>query len=367
MQRDTADIERIILEDIPLLDIRAPIEYERGRITDAVNVPLLDNEQREKIGTEYADNGQDAAIELGLELVTDELKEARIEQWRQFAESHPDGFLYCFRGGLRSQITQQWLKEAGIEYGKIIGGYKAVRSYLLAQFERLAKEGNILVLAAPTGCGKTDLICRLSQSVDIEGMAKHRGSAFGGMFVPQPTQINWENQVASEWLRVSSKSREPVMFESESHLIGRISLPVFLQDALRAAPVVELVTSTEDRIKQIREDYIGTAMSHYGKTYPESECYQQLESFISESLGRIQRRLGGERYQRLNSLVPQAVAELKAKSGTETLDQIVNTLLHDYYDPLYAHKMIGREDQIVFKGNADEIVSWLEENHRSEA
>lgn len=360
MQPDTADIERIILEDIPLLDVRAPIEYERGYIADAVNVPLLDNKQREMIGTEYAEAGRNAAIELGLQHVTDEMKESRLQQWRQFAERNPDGFLYCFRGGMRSQIAQQWLQESGVAYPKVIGGYKAIRRYLLEQFERLAEEGNILVLAAPTGSGKTDLICRLDQSVDIEGLAKHRGSAFGGMFVPQPSQINWENQVASEWLRVSRKSTRPVMFESESHLIGRISLPVFLQDALRSAPVVELATSTEDRIRQIRQDYITTTMNHYRQTMPESECYQQLASFISDSLGRIQRRLGGERYQLLNALVPQAVAELEAETGTETMDQIVRTLLHDYYDPLYAHKMIGREDQIVFKGTAEEIASWVE-------
>lgn len=359
VQHDTADIERIILEDIPLLDVRAPVEYERGRIADAVNIPLLDNEQRAMIGTEYAENGQDAAIELGLHHVTQELKQSRVDKWRQFVERNPDGYLYCFRGGLRSRITQQWLEEAGVDYPKVIGGYKAMRSYLLEQFERLAREGNILVLSAPTGSGKTDLISCLSQSVDIESLAKHRGSAFGGLFVPQPSQINWENQVASEWLRVSKKSDRAVMFESESHLIGRISLPVFLQDALRAAPVVELVTSTEDRIKQIRADYIGTAMRHHRQTLSESECYRRLESFIGDSLGKIQRRLGGERYQRLSAMVPQAVAEIESNSGTETMDQIVNTLLHDYYDPLYAHKMIGREGQIVFKGTADEIKSWV--------
>ncbi len=359
--RDTADIERVILEDIPLLDVRAPIEYERGCIGDAENIPLLDNKQREMVGTEYADKGHDAALELGLRQATDEVKASRVRQWSQFTERNPEGYLYCFRGGLRSAITQQWLQEAGIEYPRIIGGYKAMRSYLLQQFERLAAEGNILVLASPTGCGKTNLICRLSQSVDIEGLAKHRGSAFGSLFVPQPSQINWENQVASEWLKVSRKSAQPVMFESESHLIGRISLPEFLQNALRAAPVVELVASTQDRIKQIRVDYIGTAMNTYRQTMTEDECYQQLETYISHSLSRIQRRLGGERHKRLSALVPTAVAELKAGSSTVSLDLIVKTLLHDYYDPLYAHKMIGREDQVVFKGSADEIVSWLRE------
>jgi len=361
VQSDTADIERIVLEGTPLLDVRAPVEYERGCIGDAANLPLLDDQQRETIGTEYANNGQDAAIALALTHVTDEVKNGRVQQWSQFVKQNPQGYLYCFRGGLRSEITQQWLQEAGVNYPKVIGGYKAMRSYLLEQFERLAVQGNMLVLAAPTGCGKTDLICRLSQSVDIEGIAKHRGSAFGSLFVPQPSQINWENQVTSEWLRVSKKSDQPVMFESESHLIGRIALPSFLQDALRGAPVVELVVSTEDRIKQIRNDYVGTVMSVHRQTLPENECYQQLEAFICASLGKIQRRLGGERFQRLNALAPIAVAELQTGSTTEGIDEIVRTLLHDYYDPLYAHKMIGREGQVVFKGSADEITAWVEQ------
>ena len=360
MQCDTADIERIILDNIPLLDVRAPVEFDRGCIGGAVNAPLLNDQQREMIGTEYANNGQQAAIALGLDSVTEAIKENRLQRWQQFIQLHPNGYLYCFRGGMRSDITQLWLKDAGVSYPKVVGGYKAMRRFLLAQFERLATEGNILTLAAPTGSGKTDLICRLNQSVDIEGMARHRGSAFGSLFVPQPSQINWENEVASEWFRVSKKSAAPVMFEAESHLIGKISLPVYLQEALRAAPVVELITSTEDRIKRIRDDYINTAMTVYRAEMSEQQSYLRLEEFISYNLGRIRRRLGGERYQRLIALVPGAVNELQASTGTDRMDEIVRTLLHDYYDPLYAHKMIGRESQLVFKGTADAIAAWVE-------
>lgn len=359
MHRDTTDIQRIVLDGTPLLDVRAPVEFERGSIGDAVNAPLLDDKQREMIGTEYARHGQDAAMALGLENVTPAVKEHRLKLWQAFIEKHPDGYLYCFRGGLRSTITQQWLAEAGFNYPKVIGGYKAMRGYLLEQFERLADEGNMLVLTAPTGSGKTDLIRSLQQSVDIEGLARHRGSAFGGLFVPQPSQIDWENQVATEWMRMTSNSHQAVMFESESHLIGRISLPAFLQKALRAAPIVELMTSTADRIVQIREDYIGTAMSVYRRSMSEDECYEQLEQFIRHNLSRIKNRLGGVRHQKLNALIPTAVAQLKAGTSTDALDKIVESLLHDYYDPLYAHKMIGREDQVVFKGSADEIVDWV--------
>lgn len=359
MRSDTADIKRILTDKIPLLDIRAPVEFQRGSVDGAVNVPLLDDKQRELIGKEYAQKGQDAAIALGLENATDDIKEARLSDWSAFIRQHPEGYLYCFRGGMRSSITQQWINETGVQYPKVIGGYKAIRSYLLQRFEELSVAGNILVLSAPTGSGKTDLIRELSQSVDIEGLAKHRGSAFGGLFVDQPSQADWENAVAARWLRLVENSDKPVMFESESHLIGRIALPSFFQEALRGAPVVELITDTADRIARIREDYVNTAMCAFKSEHSETESYSRLESFISDSLGRIQRRLGGEKYKKLNALVPAAVNDLRTNSAPDTMNEIVLTLLHDYYDPLYAHKMIGREQQVVFSGTSEEIISWI--------
>lgn len=359
MRSDSANIERLIVENIPLLDVRAPVEFQRGAVDSATNLPLLDDHQRDCIGKEYAENGQDAAIALGLDNVTDTIKQSRLVAWTDFSAKNPEGFICCFRGGLRSRITQQWLQEAGVDYPKVTGGYKAIRSYLLQQFEALSAAGNILVLSAPTGSGKTDLISELAQSVDIEGLAKHRGSAFGSLFVGQPSQVTWENAVAAQWIRLATASRKPVLFESESQLIGRIALPAFFQAALRSAPVVELIASTEDRINRIREDYIKTVMNSHAGDLNEAESFDKLESFISDNLSRIQRRLGGERYQKLNALVPQAVNELRARVPPDSVNKIVATLLHDYYDPLYAHKMIGREDQVVFSGTASEIIDWL--------
>ncbi len=358
MRPDTDNLADIIRNKIPLLDIRAPVEFKRGTVPGAVNVPLLNDQQREVIGTEYAKNGQDAAIKLGLSAVTDEIRANRLEGWRTFVNQNPDGYLFCFRGGLRSNTTQAWLRESGIEYPKLIGGYKAMRSYLLEQFEQLALAGNMLVMSAPTGSGKTTLIEKMPESVDIEGLAKHRGSAFGSLFVEQPSQISWENQVTAEWLRVSSRSERPVMFEAESHLIGRVSLPKFLQNALAAAPVVELDTPLQERIKNIRHDYIGTAMQKYRHAFDEEHSLLQLESFVTDNLTRIQRRLGGARYQRLMSLVPAAIDELRMHTDSPSVDEIVKTLLLDYYDPLYAHKMQEKDNQVVFRGTSDEIISW---------
>jgi len=350
MTTNSQVLSKIFTSSTPLLDVRAPVEFSRGAVPGAINIPLLDDKQREAIGIEYAEQGQDAAIELGLRTATEEIRQNRIQAWREFTNAHPHGYLYCFRGGLRSKITQTWLQEAGVEYPRIEGGYKAMRSFLISEFERLSAAGNMIVISAPTGSGKTALIKRLQSSIDLEGIAKHRGSAFGSLFVAQPAQATWENEVAANWIKLEATTHSPVVFESESQLIGRVALPPYFQSALRSAPVVELVTDNEVRIENICNDYIGTTLEHYRNTRNEAQSLDGFEDFIRGCLQRIQKRLGGERFKRLDVLLPSMTAD----------HEIVRTLLHEYYDPLYAHKMIGREGQVVFRGGADDIVSWLQ-------
>ena len=215
----------LFAKDVALMDVRAPVEFSEGAFPGAVNLPLLDDQQRHLIGIEYAEHGQPAAIELGLRLATPEIRALHMASWQQFIAENPHGYLYCFRGGLRSRTTQQWLADAGFHYPLIVGGYKALRRYLLEQLQRLCEQGNIILLSGETGVGKTELIQGWPSGVDIEGRANHRGSAFGQTFEPQPAQIDWENQIIIDWLRCEAQSDSPVLIEAESHLIGRIHLP----------------------------------------------------------------------------------------------------------------------------------------------
>jgi len=152
---DTGDYLSIFLNDANLMDVRAPIEFDKGAFPLTQNVPLLDDAQREAIGKRYKDAGQDEAIQLGLDMFTPEIRQQRLQQWQQFVESHPDGYLYCFRGGLRSRTTQAWLKEQGVEYPLIRGGYKAMRQFLLQQLELSQKTIPFIILTGLTGSGKT--------------------------------------------------------------------------------------------------------------------------------------------------------------------------------------------------------------------
>ena len=128
----------IIRNKIPLMDVRAPVEYEKGAFNHSVNFPLMNNNERAEVGICYKKSGQEAAIVLGNALVSGHNKENRLGQWKEFTKTNPNGYLYCFRGGLRSKTVQRWLKESGVNYPLINGGYKALRQFLINEIEQLA-------------------------------------------------------------------------------------------------------------------------------------------------------------------------------------------------------------------------------------
>ena len=127
------DCRAIFLNDVPMMDVRAPVEFARGAFPGVVNLPLMNDAERQAVGTCYKQQGQQAAIELGHRLVSGALKTERIAAWARFAQAHPDGLLYCFRGGLRSQIVQQWLEtEAGIGAGVDVADCEGVNDWTYA-------------------------------------------------------------------------------------------------------------------------------------------------------------------------------------------------------------------------------------------
>jgi len=132
---DTDDFLKLFVNDIPLMDVRAPIEYDKGAFPNTSNIPLLDDYQRQQIGIRYKDAGEEEAIKLGLKFATPEIRAQRLESWLAFCRDNPQGYLYCFRGGLRSRTTQSWIREQGVEYPLINGGYKAMRRFLIDELE----------------------------------------------------------------------------------------------------------------------------------------------------------------------------------------------------------------------------------------
>ncbi len=257
MRVDTDDYRRIFLEGLPLMDARAPVEFTKGSFPGTVNLPLMTDIERQKVGTCYKQHGQQAALELGHRLVSGAVKAERIRAWAEFARAHPNGYLYCFRGGLRSQIVQQWLREeAGIEYPRVVGGYKAMRTFLLDTLEQAAQQCRFVLVGGLTGTGKTEVLARLPNSVDLEGLANHRGSSFGKRATPQPEQIDFENALAIRLLKLQAAGMRGYVMEDEARLIGRCSVPLPLHQGMQRYPLVWLEDSFEGRVERILRDYV---------------------------------------------------------------------------------------------------------------
>lgn len=362
MRDDSDDYLNIFLRKVPLLDVRAPVEFNAGAFPTAVNVPLLDDLQRELVGTRYKEAGQDAAIELGLQLATPELRAQRLADWTAFCRAHPEGYLYCFRGGLRSHTTQGWLREAGLHYPLIRGGYKAMRGFLLAALEQNLECMPLLVLSGATGVGKTTVLQQLPRHIDLEQRAQHRGSAFGQLLQPQPAQISWENAVSIDLLNLAQgeAARLPVLLEDESRLIGQIHLPYCMQERMRAAPRVVLQAPLEARVTAISHDYIEQAWQQYQRRHGDA-ALQLFGDNVLHNLQRIRKRLGDVRHARVAELF-SAGLEALPRGELEAFHAGIRILLQEYYDPLYDHQLQQYRDSIVFRGERAAVLDWLQQH-----
>jgi tRNA 2-selenouridine synthase len=356
---DTSEFLPLFLTDIPLLDTRAPVEFNKGSFPNAVNLPLMTDEERELVGTCYKQQGQDAAITLGHSLVSGEIKAARVKAWQQFAEQHPEGYLYCFRGGLRSQTCQQWMQDMGTPYPKIQGGYKAMRRFLIDSSEDICRNSQFVVLAGQTGAAKTEILKRLPTSVDLEELAKHRGSAFGKRVGGQPSQINFENSLAVELLR--QRHRHPgkaILLEDESRLIGRCLLPMALQETMKQCPLVFVDVDLESRVEHSFHNYILLKLDDWVANKGEEQGFQCFADELRQSFKNIRKRLGGQRYSTLSAILEQALEE--HQRGDNSLHrQWISRMLAEYYDPLYNHHAEKKKDRTVFRGDVDQVSEYL--------
>jgi len=353
----------LFLNDIPLMDVRAPVEYDQGAFPNTQNIPLLDNEQRDMIGKQYKDAGQDEAIKLGLKLATPEIRAQRLADWKAFVEQHPQGYLYCFRGGLRSRTTQAWLKKQGIDYPLVVGGYKAMRRFLIDQLEISVQQLPFVILSGLTGSGKTRVLQKTPWHIDLEGLANHRGSAFGRDVDDfQPTPINFENALSIAALKYRHRhSQSGVLLEDEGKLIGRLLLPQSMHKKMIQSPRIFLERTTEQRVQIIREDYISANWPQYQQRYGE-QAEACFSAFVLDNLARIRKRLGGERYQAIQQRFSDALKMLFASGNSHGFDAGIETLLLDYYDPMYQYQLTKKPVEVIFRGNESEILDWVEQH-----
>ena len=359
---NSSDFRAIISDKSPLMDVRAPIEFDKGAFNLSINHPLMNNDERAKVGLCYKNNGQAAAITLGNALVSGQSKATRLAQWQDFARENPQGYLYCFRGGLRSQTVQRWLKESGVNYPLLIGGYKALRQFLLNELEQLALHP-LTILAGNTGCGKTPFLAHCANSLDLEGAAGHRGSSFGGFVTPQSSQINFENNLAEQYITGNFSLEQTLILEDESRLIGSVHLPESLRQAMILAPIVVIEESLDYRLEHIYQEYIINMTAQYQEKHGVEQGFIAFSQYLEQGLFKIRKRLGTQRYGQLKTI--QSTALTHQRNSQQQNGQLhyhldwLKPLLSEYYDPMYQYQLGLKAERVIFRGNNAQCLAFL--------
>ncbi len=240
-----------------VLDVRAPAEFEQGHIPGALSFPLFSDAERAAVGTMYKQVGKEEAMELGLRIVGPKMEDF-VKQAKLLAP-HRRLAIHCWRGGQRSGSMAWLFRQAGFDVVTLEGGYKAYRQFVL---ESLAASSlKLIVLGGKTGSGKTKILHALrelgEQIIDLEGLANHKGSAFGFIGeAPQPTVEQFGNELFECTLSLDHTKR--VWIENESKSIGRIYIPDEFFARLRASTLVNVEIPEEARIQNLLADYVLT-------------------------------------------------------------------------------------------------------------
>lgn len=267
-----------------IIDVRSPAEFEHAHIPSALNIPLFDNEQRAMIGTTYKKQSREAAIKAGLPLFGNKMLPMieSVEAWIKDRQnendvSKPTIYVHCWRGGMRSAAVAWLLDLYGYKVNQLTGGYKAYRNWVLEQF---TIPYSLKVVGGYTGSGKTEILHALNEKnyavIDLEGLAHHKGSAYGAIGqLPQPSQEMFENLLAEKLWEVNKKQKS-IWIEDESQRIGTVLIPTPLFHLMRNSTCYFMTIPFEQRLAFIVEGY--------GKFDAQS---------LIEATERIQKRLGG--------------------------------------------------------------------------
>ena len=300
------------LDDYPdIIDARSEAEYAEDFIPGAVNHPVLNNEERARVGTLNTAASAFEAKRMGAALVSRNI--ATLLE-RHFAEKPRDWapLIYCWRGGKRSRSLTLVLREIGFKAVQLEGGYKAYRARVATELTDLPKQFHYVTICGCTGTGKTALLHALrdagAQVIDLEGLANHKGSLLGeSVTTPQPTQKRFDSLLWAE-LRALDLAR-PVFVESESKKIGLVQMPESMREQMAAGVCVWLDVPVAARVRHLRGEY---------------EHFVADPTLLMKKLAPLKALRGGEMLGRWQSL---------AAAGN--IDGVVESLLVDHYDPLY--------------------------------
>lgn len=309
-----------------IIDVRSPAEFALDHVPGAINCPVLDNEERARIGTQHNAESAFAAKRSGAVLVARNIAHHletsfanKPREWRPL--------VYCWRGGQRSGAFAYVLSAVGWAVRQLEGGYRAYRRQVVAELEQLPLRFRLRVVCGATGSGKSRLLRHLArqgaQILDLEDLAQHRGSVLGALpQEPQPSQKLFETRL---WWTLRALDPARVVFvESESRKVGQLRVPETLMAHMRAAECVRLQLPLAARVRLLRDEY-----AHYEADAP--ALLQQLDC-LAPLHGR------------------DRVEEWKRLAGEQRWAEMVQRLLHEHYDPAYERSIsrnFARADEAV--------------------
>lgn len=325
-----------LLESHCIVDARTPLEFAEDHLPGAINIPLLSNEERVEIGTLYKQQGAHIARIRGLELTAGRFPQI-VAEIAAAASDRPI-LVYCWRGGLRSKTIASILELTGYPVKQLTGGYKAFRNQVSAFFDNFVPSARLVVLHGMTGIGKTTLLGILAgrgeSTVDLEGIACHRGSTFGSLGLSQEhlTQKRFETLLWDTFRKLPAG--KTIYLEGESRRIGRMTLPGNLYEVMGESIKVWCTASLETRVKRLTAEY----------------GLREYEAGLTEALDRIKKRLGGDKY-----------AEIAGYLQRWEMEPFMTELIVSYYDKLYYKVRAWQEDLTLsledFEAAADELVN----------
>ncbi|MBM7613726.1 tRNA 2-selenouridine(34) synthase MnmH [Alkaliphilus hydrothermalis] len=311
---DIAEVMK--LDTKMIIDVRSPLEYEEGTIEGAINIPLLNNDERAEIGTLYKQQGPQVAKVRGLEIVSPKLPSI-YKQLLELSRKDCKLIIFCAKGGLRSATFVSFFKVLGLELYQLDGGFKAYRNYLLNYLRDIHKHHQFIVLHGFTGVGKTEVLKLLEERgvavVNLEDLASNKGSVFGATIEDSHrlTQKSFESALLKQLVDIKERY---IVVESESKRLGRIIIPNEVFDAMTNGKHILLEASVEERVKRLVVDYV--------------ENIENPDELLIKSIGHLKKRIGSKKVQQYH----QWIAEKK-------YNLIAEELVLEYYDPLYQHSV----------------------------
>ena len=309
----------------PIIDVRSPDEYYKGNLPNSINIPLFDNEERSIIGIIYNNYGREKAVIKGLEFVAnkiDNLVSNLIEAFNNYKSINNNLKIeestikiYCARGGMRSYSISWLLEKYNLKNITLKGGYKSYRKWTLDSFN---KNWELVVIGGKTGTGKTKLLKLLDENnyqiIDLEGLAFHRGSTFGGIGMKkQPSNEQFENSIAEQLIRF--RKNKKIFVEAESANIGKCKIPHEFFSKMKTAERIEIIKSESNRLEELIKTY---------------SIYEEKD--LIDAVMRIKKRLGPQRTK-------TAIESIKQKDWKSVCKSVL-----EYYDKCYEHEKTGKKN-----------------------